>query len=139
MAYVYVISVLPHRRPCKIGIARNPVARLGTLQVGNHSELELSGVCLPRAAADDVERLLHQEFSDCSLRGEWFDVGAATVTLALAQHGWVGWKPNRADLAKPMTSGDALSAVMAFHPRYAPATTCGDDGVIALDATAPSH
>lgn len=51
----------------KIGVSRNPAARLADLQTAHHSELRLLGVM---DGMEQQERQLHQQFS--CIRGEWF-------------------------------------------------------------------
>jgi hypothetical protein len=53
----------------KIGIAGNPVARLGDLQVGSPVALELLGV-IPGNRS--IEQSIHQMLSHYRVRGEWF-------------------------------------------------------------------
>ncbi len=54
----------------KIGIAKNVRLRLGFLQCGNSSELEIVGV-VPGDASDEAN--LHDRFARLCIRGEWFD------------------------------------------------------------------
>lgn len=57
----------------KVGIARDPHARLGLMQCGNARELSLiffEVVSNPRL----IERMLHAKFADRLVRGEWFRV-----------------------------------------------------------------
>ncbi len=56
--------------PVKIGIARNPIQRLLTLQVGCPQALHLVAVVpAPRC----VERVLHTALAVSRIHGEWFE------------------------------------------------------------------
>lgn len=55
--------------PIKIGITKDISSRLKSLQTGHPDELVLLAE-LPGSA--EVEIAVHQMFSDCRLRGEWF-------------------------------------------------------------------
>lgn len=63
------------RGPQKIGIAKNPAARLWAVQSGNHSTISLSFTeRLERQAAAKVESHAHWLLRDRRLSGEWFNV-----------------------------------------------------------------
>ncbi len=55
--------------PIKIGLAWDAHKRLAALQTGHPEELRLLGT-IPGNA--EVERRLHDRFSHCRIRGEWF-------------------------------------------------------------------
>ena len=55
--------------PIKIGIARDPKARLSGLQTGHHETLNMLALTVGGA---EQERLYHRQFRDHHLRGEWF-------------------------------------------------------------------
>lgn len=68
--YVYFIeSAKTHR--VKIGVARDPLARLASLQSANPETLRLVGV-IPTDQPRAVEKRLHWFFEAEFLRGEWF-------------------------------------------------------------------
>jgi hypothetical protein len=77
--YLYVISAIfdgAPVAPCKIGITRNPVSRLCSIQTGSHQKLEIIAL-LPipgRATVQALEHALHDAFADSRLSGEWFSV-----------------------------------------------------------------
>ena len=56
----------------KLGISRNPEARLKQLQVGNDCRLELVAM-RPAAARFADEKALHNANAHARLSGEWFD------------------------------------------------------------------
>lgn len=56
--------------PIKIGYAASVADRLSQIQTCNPIELRLLGVV--RGAARGLEMLLHREFGDAHVRGEWF-------------------------------------------------------------------
>lgn len=112
--YVYAVSVLPQRRPIKLGFGRAPKARFTNLQIGNHRELELSLICLPVGhSADHLERILHNAFAANHIRGEWYDVTVADVMRVLAEHGEINFGPT-----EPVMSSEEMAAAMKAHPRY---------------------
>jgi hypothetical protein len=53
----------------KVGHSRDPRKRLADLQVGSSSELELIGVV---AAVREIEPIVHRQFYEGRIRGEWF-------------------------------------------------------------------
>lgn len=55
--------------PVKIGVARNPWARLMDLQIGNAETLRVVEAI---EAPDGNEWLLHNRLKEHSIRGEWF-------------------------------------------------------------------
>lgn len=62
----------------KLGISRDPDARMAQLQVGNSQQLELVAVRRAVNRFDD-ERLLHSKAAAYKIRGEWFHAGALGV------------------------------------------------------------
>ena len=74
--YVYAIRN-PHTGNIKIGVSKDPEARLKQLRVGNDADLHLvlvQQVEAPNRFRD--ERLAHQQNRKLRLRGEWFRPGA---------------------------------------------------------------
>jgi len=53
----------------KIGLARDPIRRLRTLQTGNATELKLLAVV---AGDGSLERAIHAKFESARVSGEWF-------------------------------------------------------------------
>ena len=66
--YIYFIQV-EHSGPIKIGIAKDPQARLNHLQSGNPFLLRLL-YCFP--AVPEIESLYHYAFREECIKGEWF-------------------------------------------------------------------
>ena len=58
-----------HADEIKIGHSRDPAKRLADLQVGCSSLLELIGVI---AAPREIEPIVHRQFYEGRIRGEWF-------------------------------------------------------------------
>jgi hypothetical protein len=56
----------------KIGVAKNPEARLRDLQVGNANQLEILATI--SGAGRHEEDSLHKLFEPFRLRGEWFQI-----------------------------------------------------------------
>lgn len=74
--YVYAIRN-PDTGNIKIGVSKDPEARLKQLRVGNDADLHLilvQQVEAPNRFRD--ERLAHQQNQELRLRGEWFRPGA---------------------------------------------------------------
>jgi hypothetical protein len=65
----YLISV-DDSQTVKIGIAKDPKARMATLQTGHPMKLSLLWTF-----DGDYERELHEAFARLRVRGEWFDLG----------------------------------------------------------------
>lgn len=84
-AFVYVMAVGgdggPFQRPVKIGITKNPDARLA--QIRPHSPLPISYAHLLPVAdihrAREIEVRLHLVLGDVRLAYEWFDVEPDTA------------------------------------------------------------
>ncbi len=57
------------RGPVKIGIAKDPLDRMGALQTGNPTELHLRQVV---PGQRELEARLHYRFREARIRGEWF-------------------------------------------------------------------
>jgi hypothetical protein len=53
----------------KIGHSRDPTKRLANLQVGSSAPLDLIGVI---AASREIEPIVHRQFYEGRIRGEWF-------------------------------------------------------------------
>jgi hypothetical protein len=73
---VYFIQCGGPRRPIKIGMARDPWARLATLQIANPYDLQLIATAVAPFLA---EELLHKRFAVSRIRGEWFEPSAALL------------------------------------------------------------
>jgi hypothetical protein len=71
MKYVYFVQTptVDGMVAVKIGIARNPHARIRELQCGNPCKMRLVAYV---AGDDRLERRLHATFDSIGLRGEWF-------------------------------------------------------------------
>lgn len=67
--WVYAIQAGGYGGDIKIGISRDPVARLATLQVGSSEPLR--GVAAWRGSRAD-EKALHAMYASHRLHGEWF-------------------------------------------------------------------
>ena len=70
----YVYFIQKGYGSIKIGVAKNPEARLKNLQTGNHGKLYLIAKfpCASVAAARNLESDLHKKFERFRLEGEWF-------------------------------------------------------------------
>ena len=73
----------------KIGISIDPESRLQTLSTGPVA-IELLWSKKIRDAAH-VERIWHEVFQDCRVRGEWFDLDENQVTRFINENEGV-WK-----------------------------------------------
>lgn len=66
----------------KIGVARDPIARMATLQIGSAATLRLLGSMFGGA---DLERALHRRFAQYHIRGEWYRLEGALAAF-IAKH-----------------------------------------------------
>lgn len=80
--HVYIIQ---SEHYYKVGLANDPVQRLGELQVGNPIELILKrAICFQnRKVAIMVEKYVHNALKPFSVRGEWFNCEYAKIELTL--------------------------------------------------------
>lgn len=69
--------------PVKVGVARDPVARLATLQTGNHLRLRLMVVA---PGGQPLEHQLHRRFKAARIPGgEWFEGGGGEQLLTFVE------------------------------------------------------
>lgn len=68
---------------CKVGISRDPLARLASLQTGSAHRLRLAHVAATRCTGFEIEQRAHQLLAARSLSGEWFDCGPAAARHAV--------------------------------------------------------
>lgn len=87
MSYVYLIAESDNG-PVKIGVAKNPGARIVELQVGNPKRLRLAGTwaLLNRNDAFFVERAVLDEMVRYRLVGEWIDARVSEMKLVISSH-----------------------------------------------------
>lgn len=76
--YVYAIREV-NSGNIKLGISRNPQARLKDLQIGNSSRLELVAFCEAKNRYQD-ERAVQKDNQEFHIHGEWF-TGQAKLTI----------------------------------------------------------
>lgn len=82
--FVYVIG--PERGAQKIGIAKDPAARMRDLQCGHPTPLILSAtLAVPPAMARQVEMFAHRALDACRLAGEWFDIPPTDAKAVIEQ------------------------------------------------------
>lgn len=77
--FVYVVHETDCPGICKIGIAKDPITRFSSLQVGTWRQLTLAcafGVA-SQSQALAIEASVHHALRDLHLRGEWFKVNAS--------------------------------------------------------------
>jgi hypothetical protein len=92
--------------PTKVGIARDPVRRLGGLQAGHFDQLSFHRFWwLPgRPIAARIERQFKEHFAAMAVRGEWFDVAPpkaeAFIVEAIRSNGT--WGIDQEEMAKLM-------------------------------------
>lgn len=70
--FVYVIQESESGN-LKIGVSKNPAARLKQLQTGNSQTLKLLYTSLVCANAFELESSVHEAFAEYAIRGEWFN------------------------------------------------------------------
>ena len=86
--YVYVIA---HQNdgdthaPVKVGIAKNPIKRVETLQSGNPNKLVVAATFFTpsRDMAFEIEAAFHETMAARRLKGEWFSVAPREAALTL--------------------------------------------------------
>ncbi len=73
-AFVYFIS--DESDHIKIGVAKDPLKRLGNMQVGNAQRLKLLYLIGAKDldAATRIENMLHNMYSRYKIRGEWYSI-----------------------------------------------------------------
>jgi len=75
--YVYAIREVDSGN-IKLGISKDPQARLKQLQVGNSSRLDLVAYCEAKHGFND-ESAFHKSNADCHIHGEWFTSEAKLI------------------------------------------------------------
>ena len=79
--YVYVIACAGYH---KVGVATNPIGRMGTMQTGNPIELRIVRAYeVPAESAHYAESWAHFFLQDYSVRGEWFNAPEALILSAV--------------------------------------------------------
>jgi hypothetical protein len=82
LGYVYLIG--PETGPIKIGHATNIKSRLCSLQMGNWQQLAIHhSVSVPWTVAPTIEQIVHEQFDERRVRGEWFDVPLPVLKSSL--------------------------------------------------------
>lgn len=77
--------------PVKIGQTRCPWERLKTLQQGN--PIELHGLAAWRTLPE-IEKLLHEEYAQYRIRGEWFEPAPELIEDVTREGGcFCDWAP----------------------------------------------
>lgn len=103
---LYLVRTLAKKGPLKVGIARDPLHRLRSLQSGHFDELVFHRFWwLPgRAIAARIEQTFKEHFASVGIRGEWFKVdpseAEAFVVAAIRFNGT--WGIDQAEMAKLM-------------------------------------
>lgn len=80
--------------PIKIGRASEVKRRIGQLQTGNPTTLQLLG-WLVASNDDAMEKQLHAHYSEYRVRGEWFDIDQDHVLAQLKKNN--GFVPKKGD------------------------------------------
>jgi hypothetical protein len=90
--FVYFIVETPSEDGwVKIGTARDPLARLRELQVGNPRRLWIAALLV---GGKDLEERWHIHWMEARNRGEWFGNGYGEAIVAMAQAGAEPLIPN---------------------------------------------
>lgn len=85
-SFVYVIKA-PNDR-VKIGVTKNPSARLAALQTGSHMRLRFAFIGCTPGEGYDIEGAAHNVLAAYRLEGEWFDVPAEMAVAAVTSCAW---------------------------------------------------
>jgi len=92
----------------KIGIAKNPLGRLSTLQTGNHCRISVEGftdIDPSGIPAEAMERRIHDLLEPYRVHGEWF---AAPYKVAI--RAWqLAWLSLRLERQGPQVPKETLS------------------------------
>ena len=67
---IYFIRMKSGEGPIKIGLSKNPTARLSDMQRSSPYELEIIAAI---AGGLDMERRFHSKFQEANIRHEWFE------------------------------------------------------------------
>lgn len=102
---VYLVTTV-RDAPVKVGIAQDPIRRLGGLQNAHFESLRIYRLLwLPgRPIAARVERSFKMQFAHASIRGEWFDVSlpAAQAFIESSIRSVGTWGISQEDMLKLM-------------------------------------
>ncbi len=79
--FVYVVE--NELGACKIGISRDPIARLAALQTGSPHRLRIAHVAGTHCTGFEIERQAHAFLAGRALGGEWFDCGPSAARHAV--------------------------------------------------------
>lgn len=79
--FVYIVE--NELGACKVGISRDPLARLAALQTGSPQRLRITHVAATRCSGFEIEQQAHELLSSRALTGEWFDCGPAAARHAV--------------------------------------------------------
>ena len=84
---VYLLTTSTGNSPIKIGIARDPVRRLGSLQAGHFEELKFHRFWwVPgHPIAARIERAFKEHFASSGIRGEWFAIDPSKAELFVVE------------------------------------------------------
>src|SRR5215469_10025054 len=85
-SFVYVIKA-PNDR-VKIGVTKNPSARLAALQTGSHTRLRFAFIGCTAGEGYDIEGAAHNVLTAYRLEGEWFDVPVEMAIAAVTSCAW---------------------------------------------------
>lgn len=85
--FVYFIQA-EQGGPIKIGVCRDPHARLASLQTCNPLKLRILGVV---EGVEKDERRLHRRFAATRLQGEWFEPSGELLEYVAIHAGPVPW------------------------------------------------
>src|SRR5262245_27476731 len=102
---VYLVTTV-RDAPVKVGIAQDPIRRLGALQNAHFDPLRIYryGWLASRPIAARVERSFKKQFAHAAIRGEWFDVllPAAQAFIESSIRSIGTWGISREDMLKLM-------------------------------------
>ena len=80
-SFVYVIRAADGH--CKVGVTKDPAARLATLQTGSATVLSYAFLGVTPGEGRNIERQAHTLLGDARLTGEWFSVAPELAVSAV--------------------------------------------------------
>lgn len=95
----------------KIGISKDPINRLKTLQTGNSRKLALMGWIDIRSDRE-LEKEFHKKYQDFRVVGEWFEINHEIVLELLQEYIYCSY------IAKRVNAGDLVGYDHDGLPEY---------------------
>lgn len=97
MSAIYYVYLIKSDKHTKIGVAKNPSARIKELQTGNQFELKMIATIPMQSQKEaySLESFLHSYYSKHRSRGEWFLLNNIKIKKALDKYHSMGFASAR--------------------------------------------